>query len=230
MARTVRDWFNSLSEVDRTAGVIQDWFDSLPEELKDSSEIESLPAGTSSSKKIGYARVSTKDQNLNSQVYSLTNAGCSLIFEESASGKNLDRPELQKALECLNAGDTLVVYKLDRLSRSLIDLHNLTKLLEQRGINFQSTTQDINTSNPMGKFFYSLMGAIAELNREQIVERTLAGLEAARRSGKKLGPKRKADPREVDALLDAGLSPQEVCKRLSISRATLYRVARKNAA
>lgn len=231
MARTVREWFEGLPEEERVSSSSQAWFDRLPEELKNSTEVPVPDVATSvKGKKVGYARVSTRDQNLKSQIEALTAAGCDLIFEESASGKNIDRQELHRAIDCLNAGDTLVVYKLDRLSRSVPDLHKIVKVLEQKGINLYSTTQDINTSTPMGKFFFSIMGAIAELEREQIIERTQAGLDAARRSGKKLGPKPKVDPREVDGLLDAGLSVPEVCKRLGISRATLYRVASKKVA
>lgn len=174
--------------------------------------------------KVGYARVSTKDQNLSSQVEALTAAGCDLIFEEWESGSKSERPELAKVLEIVKPGDTLVVYKLDRLSRSVMDLHKIVKTLEGRKVHFQSTTQNIDTSTPMGKFFFTVMGAIAELEREQIVERTLAGLEAARKSGKRSGPKPKVEAIEVKALVQAGISPVHVCKRLGISRATYYRL------
>jgi DNA invertase Pin-like site-specific DNA recombinase len=174
--------------------------------------------------KVGYARVSTQDQNLDLQVQALTDAGCSVIFEEKESGSKSSRPELEKALAVSKAGDTLVVYKLDRLSRSVPDLHRISKFLEEKQVHLQSTTQNIDTSTPMGKFFFSVMGAIAELEREQIIERTLAGLEAARKCGKKFGPKPKAEAKEVKALAQAGLSITSVCKRLGISRATYYRL------
>lgn len=174
--------------------------------------------------KVGYARVSTKDQNLTSQIEALTAAGCDLIFEEWESGSKAERPELTKMLEILKAGDTLVVYKLDRLSRSVLDLQKISKLLEEKKINLLSTTQSIDSTTPMGKFFFNVMSAIAELEREQIVERTLAGLDAAHKNGKKSGPKPKAEAKEVKALVQAGVSPAHVCKRLGISRATLYRL------
>lgn len=174
--------------------------------------------------KIGYARVSTKDQNLDLQIQALSAAGCSVIFEEKESGSKSDRPELLKALEVVKADDTLVVYKLDRLSRSVPDLLKISKLLEEKKVHLQSTTQSIDTSSPMGKFFFTMLSAIAELEREQIVERTLAGLEAARRSGKKSGPKPKADAADVKALVKAGKTPEQVCRLLHISRATVYRL------
>jgi DNA invertase Pin-like site-specific DNA recombinase len=174
--------------------------------------------------RVGYARVSTRDQDLDLQIQALTNAGCDLIFEEKESGSKADRSELGKALEIVRAGDTLVVYKLDRLSRSVPDLQRISKMLEEKKVHLQSTTQAIDTATPMGKFFFTMLSAIAELEREQIVERTLAGLEAARKSGKKSGPKPKAEAKEVKALVQAGVSPAHVCKRLGISRATMYRL------
>src|ERR1700733_12777971 len=146
-------------------------------------------------KKIGYARVSTKDQNLDLQIESLAAAGCIVIFEETESGRKTDRPELEKALALLNEGDTLVVYKLDRLTRSLQHLLEISQVLKEKHANLQSTTNDIDTSNPMGRAFFQIIGVIAELEREVIVERTMAGLTAARNSGKKFGPKVKTDPK-----------------------------------
>ena len=174
-------------------------------------------------KKIGYARVSTKDQNLDLQIEALTAAGCDLIFEENESGKKADRPELARALALLNAGDTLVVYKLDRLTRSLQHLLEVSQILKDKKANLQSTTNDIDTSTPMGKAFFQIIGVIAELEREVIVERTLAGLKAARNSGKKFGPKVKTDPKAIRALAASGISNEDICKQLNCSRATVYR-------
>jgi len=174
-------------------------------------------------KKVGYARVSTKDQNLDLQVEALTKAGCDLIFEEKESGKKSDRPELAKLLAILNEGDTLVVYKLDRLTRSLQHLLEVSQILKDKKANLQSTTNDIDTSTPMSKAFFQIIGVIAELEREVIVERTMAGLRAARNSGKKFGPKLKTDPKAIKALSASGLTKEEICKQLNCSKATVYR-------
>jgi DNA invertase Pin-like site-specific DNA recombinase len=181
-------------------------------------------------KKIGYARVSTKDQNLDLQIDALTAANCDLIFEETESGKKAERPELAKALAVLNAGDTLVVYKLDRLTRSLQHLLEVSQILKDKKANLQSTTNDIDTSNPMGKAFFQIIGVIAELEREVIVERTLAGLKAARNSGAKFGPKQKTDPKTIRALVASGMAKAEIGKQLNCSRATIYRALNEEAA
>lgn len=173
--------------------------------------------------KIGYARVSTKDQNLDLQYEALKQADCDLIFEENISGAKTERPELQKVLHLLKAGDTLVVYKLDRLSRSTQHLIEISNLLSERKANLQSTSDDIDTTTSMGKLFFTILGAIAQFERDLIIERTRAGLDAARKSGKKLGPKQKVDPKTIRALVNSGIEKSEVQRQLKISRATLYR-------
>lgn len=120
-----------------------------------------------------YIRVSTNDQNTDLQRIALQSADCELIFfEDRISGKTSDRPGLKKALRCLQPGDTLVVWKLDRLGRSMRHLVMLTEELRERGVNFRSLTDSIDTSTPMGRFFFHVMGALAEMERELIVERT----------------------------------------------------------
>lgn len=132
---------------------------------------------------IGYVRVSTNDQNTDLQRNALNCAGCELIFEDKISGTKAERPGLKKLLRTLSEGDTLVVWKLDRLGRSMRHLVVLVEELRERGINFRSLTDAIDTSTPMGRFFFHVMGALAEMERELIVERTRAGLAAARAQG-----------------------------------------------
>ncbi|EFF8886618.1 recombinase family protein, partial [Escherichia coli] len=133
---------------------------------------------------IGYVRVSTNEQNTALQRNALESAGCELIFEDKASGKQTERPGLKKVLRMLSRGDTLVVWKLDRLGRSMRHLVVLVEELRDRGINFRSLADSIDTSTPMGRFFFHVMGALAEMERELIVERTRAGLDAARAEGR----------------------------------------------
>ncbi len=127
---------------------------------------------------IGYARVSTNDQNTALQRNALESAGCELIFEDKMSGKSTDHLGLKKLLRTLSEGDTLVVWKLDRLGRSMRHLVVLVEELREIGINFRSLADSVDTSSPMGRFFFHVMGALAEMERELIVERTRAGLEA----------------------------------------------------
>lgn len=133
---------------------------------------------------VGYVRVSTNEQNTALQRNALESAGCELIFEDKISGKTSERPGLKKVLKTLTAGDTLVVWKLDRLGRSMRHLVTLIEELRVSGINFRSLTDSIDTSTPMGRFFFHVMGALAEMERELIVERTRAGLAAAREQGR----------------------------------------------
>lgn len=133
---------------------------------------------------IGYARVSTTDQNTDLQKKALIRAECELIFEDAASGKNAQRPGLKRAIRRLRRGDTLMVWKLDRLGRSVRDLIDLVSALQARGIHFRSLTDSIDTSTPAGRFFFHVMSALAEMERELIVERTRAGLDAARLQGR----------------------------------------------
>ena len=176
--------------------------------------------------KIGYARVSTEDQHLELQIDALTKAGCERIYQEHASGKNTERPELARMLEALREGDTVVVYKLDRISRSVQDLESLAKRFAEMGVEFASLSEQIDTSTPMGKFFFHVMGAISELERDIIVERTMAGLAAARARGR-VGGRKPADQRKVKhalALYDSrAMSVSDICATIGISRPTLYK-------
>jgi DNA invertase Pin-like site-specific DNA recombinase len=136
---------------------------------------------------IGYARVSTSDQNLDLQLNALRAAGAEQIITDEASGSRVDRPGLRDLFKVLRAGDTLVVWKLDRLSRSLRDLLDLINQLQGRDVGFQSLTEKIDTTTAGGKLIFHVIGALAEFERGMIVERTNAGLDAARKRGVKLG-------------------------------------------
>lgn len=175
---------------------------------------------------IGYIRVSTNDQNTDLQRIALKSADCELIFEDKISGKTRDRPGLKKALRMLRAGDTLIVWKLDRLGRSMRHLVTLTEELRERGVNFRSLTDSIDTSTPMGRFFFHIMGALAEMERELIVERTRAGLAAAREKGR-IGGRKRIMTAEVIAraerMLMKGASLQQISLVLDVSVKTLYR-------
>jgi len=175
---------------------------------------------------IGYARVSTLDQNLALQRDALARAGCEKVLEDKASGSRADRPGLAQALDILRAGDTLVVWKLDRLGRSVQQLVALVGELRQRGVQFKSLTDAIDTGTASGRFFFHVMASLAEMERELIVERTRAGLETARRLGRTGGRKRKMTESKVASarkLLGAGVAHREVARNLGVSVPTLYR-------
>ncbi len=177
---------------------------------------------------IGYARVSTGEQTLDLQRDALTAAGCDRICTDTASGARAERPGLTGALDHLRAGDTLVVWRLDRLGRSLRHLIETITALEQRGIGFKSLTESIDTTTPNGKLIFHIFGALAEFERELIRERTRAGLASARARGRK-GGRRKAlgDPQKLalaHALYANKQTPIEtICRTLKVSRSTLYR-------
>ncbi|EJY1765418.1 recombinase family protein [Klebsiella oxytoca] len=175
---------------------------------------------------IGYARVSTGDQNLDLQKNALVRAECELIFEDTASGKNAKRPGLRKAIRRLRPGDSLVVWKLDRLGRSVRDLITLVSELQERGIHFRSLTDSIDTSTPAGRFFFHVMSALAEMERELIVERTRAGLAAAREQGR-IGGRRRVMTEEVvercRRMLDAGATRQQVAGVIGVDVKTIYK-------
>lgn len=178
--------------------------------------------------KIGYARVSTKEQEAHLQCDALTEAGCERIFEEKASGAQRDRPELKAALEYIREGDVLVVWKLDRLARSLRQLIETVEDLQARGIGFVSITEGIDTTSPGGKLVFHVFGALAEFEREMITERTKAGLKAAKARGRKLG--RPAALTEDQIKMARSMkasgdhSMMQIARQLGVSRATLYRV------
>jgi len=175
---------------------------------------------------IGYARVSTQDQNLEMQCTALKKAGCEKIIEDKTSGSLTSRPGLNMLLELLRNGDTLVVWKLDRLGRSVKNLVDLISKLAQQGVHFKSLTDSIDTSTPSGRFFFHIMASLAEMERELTVERTRAGLEVARKLGRKGGRKRLMTDSKIKSakkLLADGIPPRDVAKNLGVSIPTLYR-------
>lgn len=175
---------------------------------------------------IGYVRVSTNDQNTALQRDALERSGCELIFEDKMSGRTAERPGLKKLLKRLSPGDTLVVWKLDRLGRSMRNLVILVEELKQRSVNFRSLTDSIDTSTPMGRFFFHIMGALAEMERELIVERTRAGLAAARAQGRIGGRRPKLTPEQwaqAGRLLEGGETRQRVALIFDVGLSTLYK-------
>jgi DNA invertase Pin-like site-specific DNA recombinase len=176
---------------------------------------------------LGYARVSTADQNPDLQVDELNAAGCHRIFVEHATGAQAERPQLGQALDHLRSGDTLVVWRLDRLARSLRDLINLVTTLEERGVGFRSLHERVDTTSPGGRLVFHLFGALAEFERDLIRERSLAGLAAARARGRNGGrpsvmtPAKIARARELYEERD--LTVAEIAKTLGVSRASVYR-------
>ena len=179
---------------------------------------------------IGYARVSTTGQSLEAQLDFLTKAGVTQVFSEKASGKSTDkRPELDKALTYLRKGDILIVTKLDRLARSVLDLHTIAKRLDEKGVDLRVLDQpELDTTSKTGKLLFSLLGAVGEFERALILERTQEGREIAKAKGVKFGRKPTLTPKEADSirLKNAawGGSKAELARSVGVSRATLYRV------
>lgn len=176
---------------------------------------------------VGYARVSTQDQKPELQLDALRRAECERVFEEKASGAQRDRPELKAALDYLREGDTLVVWKLDRLARSLKQLIETVEALEERNIGFRSLTENIDTTTPGGRLVFHIFGALAEFERSIIRERTSAGLAAARARGKVGGRPpalSEADLTVAKAMLaDESIPVKEIAQRLGVSVSTLYK-------
>lgn len=177
---------------------------------------------------IGYARVSTFEQTLDLQRDALDAAGAVSIYEDKASGKSADRPELLHCLKALRDGDTLVVWRLDRLGRNLQDLIRIVNELEERGIKFRSLKESIDTTGPAGKLVFHMFAALAEFERELVRERTLAGLEAARARGRKGGRPESLDAKQRQAVLammsGRVMSIAEIARQFNVSRSTLYNV------
>lgn len=175
---------------------------------------------------IGYTRVSTPDQSMNLQRDALKSAGCSEIFEDVGSGAKASRDGLEKLLKYVRTGDTLVVWRLDRLGRSLRNLVELVAQLQIREVGFKSLQENIDTTTASGKLFLHIFGALAEFERELIKERTLAGLKAAAARGRKGGRPRLMDDSKIlqaRALHHSEIPIAEICKTLGVSKGTLYR-------
>ncbi|MFK7827229.1 MAG: recombinase family protein [Oligoflexales bacterium] len=176
--------------------------------------------------KFGYARVSKHEQSLSLQIDALNHADCDEIFTDEVSGSLANRPGLEQLLSHLRAGDTLVVWKLDRLGRHIKHLIDLTSRLEAKGIHLTSITEGIETKNPIGKFFFHLMASLAQMERDITIERTKAGLDAARCRGRVGGRRRimtESKLQSAKKLLQGGSSPKDIAKDLGVSLPTLYR-------
>ena len=178
--------------------------------------------------KYGYARVSTDDQTPALQLAALKKAGCKTVFKDDGlAGATTKRSALLRCLKKLAPGDTLIVWKLDRLGRSLRDLITMLDELKQRGVKFRSLTEHIDTDTPTGRAMWQMIGLLAELERSLVSERTRAGVKAARRRGVKFGRKRKLTPQQLDharALIEKGEHDrQSIAELFKVSRTTLYR-------
>jgi len=177
--------------------------------------------------KIGYARVSTKDQNLNSQIDTLNEYGCERIFYEKVSGRKYNRTELDKCLDYLREGDTLVITKLDRLGRTTKQLIELAQYLEENEIDLEIIDMNINTKDAMGKMFFTMMGAFAELEANLLSERTKKGLASARSRGRMGGrPRLAKDKREtVISLYESKkYTINEIIRMTGVSKSTIYNI------
>lgn len=175
--------------------------------------------------KLGYARVSSTDQNLDIQRETLTKVGCERIFEERISGKNAnERAELLALLKFAKAGDQIVVAKLDRLARSTIDMLTIITDLAKRGVTFQSIAEPwANTDSPAAELMLTVMAGVAQFERGRIRERQLEGIAAAKAAGKYKGRKQVVTPELIRTTIATGLSPTETAKKLGCGRATVYR-------
>lgn len=178
---------------------------------------------------IGYARVSTQDQDPTLQLDALRTAGCAKMFEDRASGARADRPGLRQALDYVRDGDVLVVWKLDRLGRSLPHLLETVAGLERCGVGFRSLTEAIDTTTPGGRLVFHLFGALGQFERDLIRERTRAGLDAATARGRKGGRKVVITAEKLErarAIIAKGLTVREAAVRLKVGKTTLYEALR----
>lgn len=184
--------------------------------------------------KIGYIRISTQDQNYNLQEDALNKLGCEMIFKETVSGAKKERPQLKKLLEQIRKGDVVVVYKLDRLGRSLKHLLEIVEILNSKNVALQSLHDNIDTTTPQGRLFFNISASFAEFEKDLIRERTKAGLEAARERGKK-GGRRKGLSKEAqqkaiiaENYYNEGIkSVNEIAADLKISKMTMYKYLRE---
>jgi len=175
---------------------------------------------------VGYARVSTQDQNLELQHDALKEAGCERIFEDKMSGAKAARPGLMEAISFMRAGDTLVIWKLSRLGRSLKQLIETVQALQEKSIELKSLNESLDTATATGKLLFHIIAAFAQFERDNMIENTKAGLDAARARGKKGGRPKKLDDKKAQLARewsqDKNRSVKEICDLLKISRATYY--------
>ncbi len=174
--------------------------------------------------KIGYARISTTDQNLDAQISALNAAGCGMVRTEQKSGVSLEgRPELKTILDFIHPGETLVVTRIDRLARSLSDLQVIVAALRDEGAHLAATEQPVDTSNATGKAFFDMLGVFAEFETNLRRERQAEGIVAAKHRGVYRGRTPKIDMSAIQAKLSEGLSPTEIARDMGISRGTVYK-------
>jgi len=180
---------------------------------------------------IGYARVSTEEQTLDLQRDALQQAGAVMLYEDQASGKTAVRPELQQCLKALREGDTLLVWRLDRLGRNLQDLIIIVNDLKVRGVAFKSLKESIDTAGPAGTLVFHMFASLAEFERELMRERTLAGLSAARARGRNGGRRPVLDSKQREAVLSLlksrDISVQDIGRQFGVSRSTLYNILKQ---
>lgn len=177
-----------------------------------------------SSRKIGYARTSTVDQNLDAQIEALTAAGCGMVRQEQRSGATLEsRPELKTILDFIHPGETLVVTRIDRLARSMQDLQTIVARLKEKSAHLAATEQPVDTSTAAGKAFFDMLGVFAEFETNLRRERQAEGIKAAKRKGVYRGRPPKIDMAAIQSKLGAGLSPSEIAREMGISRGTVYK-------
>jgi DNA invertase Pin-like site-specific DNA recombinase len=173
--------------------------------------------------KIGYARVSTIDQNLDRQIQALTAAGCDYIYQEKLSGKNTQRPEFNRMMVSLQEGDIIVVSELSRMGRSLGDLLNIITELKNKKVGFTSLKESMDTNSPHGMLIFTIMGALAEFERSLILERQRDGIKAAKKNGKHLGRPYKMDLQQFYADVEAGMGIKDLATKYQISEKTVRR-------
>ena len=181
----------------------------------------------------GYARVSTEDPNPDIQLAALKKAGCKKLFKDEVTGAHVYRPALARCLKALKTGDTLIVWKLDRLDRGLRGLVHMLDDFKQRGIRFKSLAEAIDTETPRGRIMWQMIGVLAELERSLVTERTRAGVKAAQRRGVKFGRKLKLTPDRLAharKMINLGKTPTEAAKIIGIGRTTLYRALQNTVA
>lgn len=189
-------------------------------------EVAEVPA-TEKPRVIGYARVSTREQNLDRQLKALKNYGCDIILEEKKTGKNMDRLQLQTLLNTVKAGDTVVVSELTRISRSTADLHTLINELDSKGVTFKSLKESwIDTTTAHGRLIFTMLAGVAQFERELLLERQAEGIEVAKERGVKFGRKLDKDAnlaRAIELYKEGKYPAGEIAKMCKMSRATLYR-------
>jgi DNA invertase Pin-like site-specific DNA recombinase len=183
---------------------------------------------TTTNTMIGYARTSTVDQKagIEAQTRDLDNAGCTKIFSEHASGVDAGRPELNKALDYVRAGDVFVVTKPDRLARSTADLMSIVKTLQTKGVELRILSMNLDTTTPTGKLMLGVLGSVAEFEREIMLERQREGIAKAKKEGRFKGrqPTARAKSADVTSLYGAGVTPADIARKLEIGKASVYRI------